>query len=78
MEGGRRKARDPREEVGEEASGLAQERALRLYSSELLKESQGYDLGVREPLEGGVQPSPRVEMSVGVVYQTEQNGDRLF
>ena len=38
----------PREEMGEKAGGLAQERAFGLYAPKLLQESEGYDLRVRE------------------------------
>lgn len=76
---GRRTARSLRlrEQVGEEAGGFAQEGVLGRYPSELLEEREGYDLGVRASLEGGMPPSPRVEPGVGIVDLAEQNGYRL-
>ncbi len=43
--------RHPREEAGEKALGVAQERAFALDAPKLLEEREREDLGVREPLE---------------------------
>jgi hypothetical protein len=65
VERGRMEADDPRQEMGEQAGGLAQEGAFGFYPSKLLEERQGEDLRVREPLEGGVAAAPaRVERDV--------------
>lgn len=72
------KADDPREEVAEEPGDLAQEGAFGFHPSELLKEREGEDLGVRERLEGGIVLSSWVEVGVGVVDLTEQDGQGLF
>jgi hypothetical protein len=66
-------AEHPREEVGEEAGGLAQEGAFGLYPSELLEEREGEDLRVGELLEGPVAVPVGVEDPVGVVDLAEQN-----
>jgi hypothetical protein len=44
MEGGGVKPHDSREQVPEEASNFAQQRALALDTPQLLKEGEGYDL----------------------------------
>src|SRR5215210_6859141 len=72
------KAEDPREQVGEEAGDLAQEGAFGFHPSELLKEREGENLGVRELLERSVEFSSWVEMDVGVVDPAEQDGEGLF
>ena len=43
-----------------------------------MEERKGEDLGIREPLEGGVAPPSRVEARVGVVDFAEQDGHGLF
>ena len=78
VERGRMKADHPREQVGEEASGVAQEGAFGFTPRKLLEEREGEDLRVREPLEGIVAAGARVEMGVGVVDLAEQGGDGLF
>ncbi len=45
---------------------------------ELLEERQGQDLGVREPLYGLVAVGLLVEMSIGVVDETEEDGEGVF
>jgi hypothetical protein len=70
------KADDPREEVGEEAGGLAQEGVFGFHPPKLLED--GEDLRVREPLEGGVEIPARIEDSVGVADLARQGGDRFF
>ena len=72
------KADGTREQVGEEPDGLAQEGAFGFYPSELLKEREGENLGVRELLEGGLVFCSWVEMDVGVVDLAEQDSYRLF
>jgi hypothetical protein len=64
--------------VGEEPLGLAQEGALALGAPQLLQESEGYDLRVREALEPLVPPPARIEEAVGIVYEAEQHGYGLF
>jgi len=71
-------AYDPGEQVREVAGDLAQEGALGLYPSKLLKERKGKDLRVRELLEGGVVSSLWVELVVDVVYLAEQDDESLF
>jgi hypothetical protein len=78
VQGGGMKADDPGEQVREEAGDFAQEGALGLHPSQLLKEREGEDLRVRELLEGGVASSSRVEPVVDVVYAAEQDGESLF
>ena len=46
------KTHHSRKQVREEAGSFAQERALALDTPQLLKEDEGYDLRVRELLEG--------------------------
>jgi len=48
MERGRMKTDDPREQMREEPSTLAQEGAFGLHSSELLKKHEGEDLSDSE------------------------------
>jgi len=67
-----------REQVREETLGISEERALALDAPELLEERQGQDLGVREPLYGLVAVGLGVEMSVGVVDETEEDGEGVF
>jgi hypothetical protein len=71
---GRMEAYDPREEVREEPGSLAQEGAARLHASKLLEEGEGYDLRIREFLEGLVASPFGVEPVVNVVHSAEQNG----
>jgi hypothetical protein len=78
MEGGRVKTHHSCEQVREEAGSFAQERALALDAPQLLKEDEGYDLRVRELLEGLVVSALGIEVVVSVVYSTEQNGQGLF
>jgi len=59
--------------------GVAQERALGLDTSQLLKKRQGQDLGVREALQGFVATrSMRVEEGVGVVGEAEEHSHSVF
>ena len=51
MQRGGLKTHGSREQVPEEQGNLAQERTLTLYASELLEESEGYNLRVQELLE---------------------------
>lgn len=51
MERGRVKPHDPGEQVREKSLGVSQEGALGLHAPQLLQESEGDDLRVREPLE---------------------------
>jgi hypothetical protein len=75
VEGGGMEADGPREQVREQPGDLAQEGAFGFYPSELPKERKGEDFGIRELLEGGIVPSWRVEVSVGVVVDlAEQDG----
>lgn len=67
------KSDDPREEVREEASGLAQEGALGLHAGKVLQEGDGDDLQVRKLLERFVTPGLGVEEPVGIVYEAERN-----
>ncbi len=62
----------------EEPGDLAQEGALGLDTSKLLEEREGYDLRIREFLEGLVVATFGVEVVVGVVYSAKQNGHGLF
>jgi hypothetical protein len=78
VERGRGEAKHPREEVGEEAGGFAQEGAAGLDTPKLLEQREGDDLRVRESLEGFVETAIRIEVPVGVVDLAEQDGDRLF
>jgi hypothetical protein len=72
-------AHDPREQMREEPGDFAQESALALDAPQLLEEGEeGYDLRVRELLEGLVASSSRVEPVVGIVHWAEQNGNGLF
>lgn len=72
------KTHDPGEQVREEPLGVPEERSLALDAPELLEERQGQDLGVREPLYGLVAVGPGVEMSIGVVDETEEDGEGVF
>jgi hypothetical protein len=72
------KANDPRKQVREEPSDLAQEGTFGFYPSELLEEREGEDFGIRELLEGGVVSSSGVERGVGVVDPAKQYDYRLF
>ncbi|HKZ26576.1 MAG TPA: hypothetical protein VJ086_01620 [Rubrobacteraceae bacterium] len=67
-----------REKVGEKAGDLAQERALGLHAPQLLEEGEGDDLRVRESLESSIALPLRIEVSVCVVYEAEQNGECVF
>src|SRR5829696_5431217 len=71
-------AYDPGEQVREEPGGLAQEGAFGLHTSKLLEKSEGYDLRIRELLEGLVASPFGVEPVVDVVYVAEQYGYGLF
>jgi hypothetical protein len=64
--------------VREEPLGLAQEGLLALHAPKLLEEGQRQDLRVREALERGVALAARVEETVDLVYETEENDDGLF
>jgi hypothetical protein len=64
--------------MGEKPGGLAQERALGLYPSQLLEEREGKHLRVRKPFEGSVATPSWVEVPVGVVDLAEQHDERLF
>ena len=75
---GRMKTHYAREQVREESLGVAQEGALALHAPKLLQESEGYDLRIREPLEGLVAPPFRVEQRVGIVDEAEEDGQSLF
>jgi hypothetical protein len=66
------------EQLREESLGVPEERALALDAPELLEERQGQDLGVREPLYGLVALRLWVEMSIGVVDETEEDGEGIF
>ena len=79
VERGGMEADHPREEVAEEAGGLAQEGTFGSPPSKLPEERQGEDLRVREPLEGGVAALPlRVERGVGVVDLAKQGDESFF
>jgi hypothetical protein len=79
MKRGRVKPHHPRKQVREEPLGIAQEGALRLHTSQLLKECQDDDLGVREPLERFVASrAVGIEQHVGVVDEAEEDGQSLF
>lgn len=78
MEGRRSKTHHTREQVREEPLGVAQTRPFTLHAPQLLEECEGYDLRVRELLERCVASSARVEVGVGIIYEAEQHGDRLF
>jgi hypothetical protein len=78
MEGGRMQPHHSREQMREEPLGIPQERALRLHAPQL-QECQGDDLRVGEALYGFVASSAvGVEMSVSVVYETEEDAQSLF
>lgn len=62
----------------EKASGLAQGRAFGLDAPQLLEECEGHNLRIRKLFEGSVLLAFGIEDSVSVVYETEQDGDRLF
>jgi len=65
--------------MGEEPLAIAQERAFALHAPQLLQESEGDDLGVREALYCLVALSAaRVEEAVGVVYEAEKHAHSLF
>jgi hypothetical protein len=66
------------EQVAKKASSFAQGRAFGLDAPQLLEECKGYDLRIRKLFEGCVLSPFRVETSIGVVYETEQDSDRLF
>jgi hypothetical protein len=77
VERGRVEPHYTREQVREEAFAVAQEGALALHPSELLKEGEGDHLRIREVFEGFVAVrTPRVEGGVGVVYEAEEHGLR--
>jgi hypothetical protein len=78
MERGRMKPHHPGEQVPEEPLGVAQERALALHPSKLLKERERDDFRIRQPLEGLLASGVGVEESVGVVYEAEEDGQGLF
>lgn len=78
MEGGRVKTENARKEMGEEAHGFSQERALGLYPPKLLEEGEGDHFRVGESLEGGVALPFGVEVGLGVVDLAKQSDDRLF
>jgi hypothetical protein len=69
---------EAREEVDEETLGVAQEGSFALHAPQLLEERQRQDLRVRELLERLEALPPRVEVSVGVVHEAEQDRDRPF
>lgn len=66
------------EQVREEPLGLAQEGLLALHAPKLLEECDRNDLRVREALERGVALAARVEETVGLLYEAEENDDGLF
>jgi hypothetical protein len=78
VERGRIEPHYPRERVREEPFCVAQEGALALHPTKLLREGEGDHLRVREPLEGFVASGMRVEQSVGVVYEAEEHDKSLF
>ena len=72
------KTYDPREQVREEAFGVAQEGTFGFHASKLLEEGEGYDLRIRELFEGLVASPFGIEPIVDVVYSAEQNSYGLF
>jgi len=76
VQGRRPKTHDPRKEVREEASGLAQEGALALHAAKLLQEGERNDLRVGELLEGLVMLRFGIEDMVSVIYEAKQNDNR--
>jgi hypothetical protein len=78
MEGGRVKTHHSGEQIREEPGSLAQERALALDAPQLLKEGEGYDLRIRELLEGLVVAAFGVEVIVSVIYSAKKHGQSLF
>src|SRR5215211_1221231 len=78
VQGRRPKPYDPRKQVREEPLCVAQEGAFALHASKLLQEGEGNDLRVGELLERLVMPRFRVEDTVGVVYEAEQNDNRFL
>ena len=72
------KPHHPREQVGEEPLGVAQEGAFALHAPQLLEEGEGDDFRVREALEGFVAAAAWVEKSVSVVDEAEEHGEGLF
>ena len=75
---GRVEPHHTREQIGEEPLGIAQERALALYTAELLQKRELDDLRVREPFERLVSSSMGVEEQVGIVYEAEEHGYDFF
>ncbi|MDP9480468.1 MAG: hypothetical protein M3R38_33205, partial [Actinomycetota bacterium] len=57
---------------------VAQEGAFALHAAKLLQESEGEDLGVREPLEGLVALGAGIEKAVGVVGEAEERDRGVF
>jgi len=74
----RPKPHDSGEQMREKPFDVAQEGTLGLNSSKLLQEGEGYNLRVRELLQGFVMLRFRIEDLISVVYDTEQNDDRLL
>jgi hypothetical protein len=76
MQRGRLKPHYIGEHVREEPLSVAQERALRLDTSQLLEVSEKDDLGVHKSLEGCVASSTGVEQRVSVVYEPPRDKER--
>src|SRR5215211_444150 len=71
VEGGGMKPHDTGEQVREEPLGVARERSLGLDAPQLLEEGESQHLGIREPLQGLVAVSIRVEPGVGIVDEAK-------
>jgi hypothetical protein len=73
------KPHDPGEQVREKPLCIPQEGAFALHAPQLLQQGEGQDFGVRKPLYGLVASSAvGVEMSVGVVYEAEEDDQGFF
>jgi hypothetical protein len=64
------------EQVREDPLGVAQDRALRLDTSQLLEVSEKDDLGVHKSLEGCVASSTGVEQRVSVVHEPPRDKEQ--
>jgi hypothetical protein len=64
--------------VREEPLGVPQEGAFALNPTELLEEGKRNDLRVGEPLYGLVAAGVGIEQRVSIVYEAEEDDDRLF
>jgi hypothetical protein len=68
VERGGSEAHHPWKEVREESGGVAPEGTLTLRAPKLLKQSESYDLRIRELFQALVVPTLRIDVLVDVVY----------